>query len=144
MQVCTLLETDNHASTPPLIFYRPDALPAAQPTASKHWRHVATHVNNFTDQQYYDTELPSVDYGFTDLHGIWVHCQHSKFHRPRPLLPSSLFLPPLCPLSNPASSFLINQSIIYLLIKYKCFSHDNKRAGQTRLLSSYSCPRSKI
>ena len=36
MQVCTTLQTDNHASTPPLSFYRPDALPAAQPTASKH------------------------------------------------------------------------------------------------------------
>ena len=39
IQVCTSLQTDNHASTPPLqVFYRPDALPAAQPTASKHWR----------------------------------------------------------------------------------------------------------
>jgi len=36
MQVCTSLQTDNNASTPPLSFYRPDALPAAQPTASKH------------------------------------------------------------------------------------------------------------
>jgi len=36
MQVCTLLQTDNHASTPPLSFYRPDALPAAQPTASEY------------------------------------------------------------------------------------------------------------
>ena len=36
MQVCILLQRDNHASTPPLFFYRPDALPAAQPTASKH------------------------------------------------------------------------------------------------------------
>jgi len=36
MQVCTSLQADNHASTPPLCFYRPDALPAAQPTASKH------------------------------------------------------------------------------------------------------------
>jgi len=36
LQVCTSLQTDNHASTPPLSFYRPDALPAAQPTASKH------------------------------------------------------------------------------------------------------------
>ena len=36
MQVCTLLQTDNHASTPLLSFYRPDALPAAQPTASNH------------------------------------------------------------------------------------------------------------
>ena len=36
MQVCTSLQTDNHASTSPLsFFYRPDALPAAQPTASK-------------------------------------------------------------------------------------------------------------
>ena len=36
MQVCISLQTDNHASTPPLSFYRPDALPAAQPTVSKH------------------------------------------------------------------------------------------------------------
>ena len=39
MQVCTLLQIDNHARTPPLRFYRPGALPAAQPTASKHRRH---------------------------------------------------------------------------------------------------------
>jgi len=30
MQVYMLLQTDNHASTPPLSFFRPDALPAAQ------------------------------------------------------------------------------------------------------------------
>ena len=41
MQVCTSLQTDNHASTPPLCFYRPDALSAAQPTVSMHWRHNA-------------------------------------------------------------------------------------------------------
>jgi len=35
MQVCTSLQTDNHASTTK-VFYRLDALPAAQPTASKH------------------------------------------------------------------------------------------------------------
>jgi len=33
MQVCTSLQTDNHVSTPPLSFYRPDALPAT-PTNS--------------------------------------------------------------------------------------------------------------
>ena len=39
MQVCVSLQTDNHAITPQLkFFYRPDALPAAQPTASKHCR----------------------------------------------------------------------------------------------------------
>jgi len=41
MQVCTSLQTDNHASTSPLSFYRPDALPASQPTASKHWRQIS-------------------------------------------------------------------------------------------------------
>jgi len=46
MQVCISLQTDNHASTPPLkFFYRPDALPAAQPTASKHWRQVSHHYS---------------------------------------------------------------------------------------------------
>jgi len=32
------MQTANHASTSPPSFYRPDALPAAQPTGSKHWR----------------------------------------------------------------------------------------------------------
>jgi len=36
MQICTSLQTNNHASTPQLSFYRPDALPAAQPTVSMH------------------------------------------------------------------------------------------------------------
>ena len=31
-------QIDNHASISPLSFYRPDAFPATQPTASKHWR----------------------------------------------------------------------------------------------------------
>ena len=40
VQVCTSLQTDDHASTPPhhSLFYTPDALPAVQPTASKHRR----------------------------------------------------------------------------------------------------------
>jgi len=37
MQItCTLLRTDNHASTSSLSFYRLDALSAAQPAVSKH------------------------------------------------------------------------------------------------------------
>jgi len=35
MQVCTSLQTDNHASTTPLSFYRPDALPATQPNQQR-------------------------------------------------------------------------------------------------------------
>ena len=49
MQVCISLQTDNHASTPPLkFFYRPDARPAAQPTASKHCRPQANHANIYS------------------------------------------------------------------------------------------------
>jgi len=34
--ICTSLQTDNHTNTPSLKFYRPCALPDAQPTVSKH------------------------------------------------------------------------------------------------------------
>jgi len=33
--ICTALQTDNHASTSSLNFYRPDALPDTQPTTVK-------------------------------------------------------------------------------------------------------------
>jgi len=36
MQVCTWLQTDNHASTPPLSFLQAGCPSCAQPTASKH------------------------------------------------------------------------------------------------------------
>jgi len=36
--LCTSLQIGNHASNSALSFYRPDALPAAQPIASKHWK----------------------------------------------------------------------------------------------------------
>jgi len=35
MQVCTSLQADNHASTQPLSFYWPDALPSAQTNCVK-------------------------------------------------------------------------------------------------------------
>jgi len=34
--ICTSLQTDNHASTQSVNFYRPDAFPDAQPTMSNH------------------------------------------------------------------------------------------------------------
>jgi len=37
--ICTSLQTDNHANTSSRNFYMPDALPDAQQTASKQWRH---------------------------------------------------------------------------------------------------------
>jgi len=39
VQVFTSPQTGNHASTIPLSFIRPDALPVAQPTVSKQWRY---------------------------------------------------------------------------------------------------------
>jgi len=36
MQVRISLQTDNDTSTPPLSFYRPDALPTTQPISAKH------------------------------------------------------------------------------------------------------------
>jgi len=41
VQVCTSLQTDNHTNTTSLNCYRPDALPVAQPTASKNWRQIS-------------------------------------------------------------------------------------------------------
>ena len=35
MQICTSFQTDNHASTHHSVFYRPDALPAAQPNQQR-------------------------------------------------------------------------------------------------------------
>ena len=40
--ICTSLQTDNHTNTSSLNFYRPDALPDAQPTVSKYWRTMFT------------------------------------------------------------------------------------------------------
>jgi len=34
--ICTSLQTENHTNTSSLNFYRPDALPDAQPTVPKH------------------------------------------------------------------------------------------------------------
>jgi len=49
IQVCTSLQTDNHASTPPVIFLQDGCPFAAQPTASKHWRHIP--LNQFIHLQ---------------------------------------------------------------------------------------------
>ena len=56
MQVCTSLQTDNHASRQhptTQLFYRPDALPAAQPTASKHWRNKTTRTIELYETSHY-------------------------------------------------------------------------------------------
>jgi len=44
--ICISLPSNNHANTSPLSFYRQDARPVAQPTASKLWRHSATALSS--------------------------------------------------------------------------------------------------
>jgi len=56
--ICTSLQTDNHTNTSSLTFYRPDALPDAQPTVSKHWRH--THWRHITCNQTLSSEISGV------------------------------------------------------------------------------------
>ena len=46
--VCKFAPRSRQITTPAphrSVFYRPDALPAAQPTVSKHWRHVSVIIN---------------------------------------------------------------------------------------------------
>jgi len=63
MQMCTSPQKDNHASTPPLnFFYRLNALPATQPTASKHWRHFPSEAKTFSERG----TGPSPDSSFGD------------------------------------------------------------------------------
>ena len=40
--ICTSPQTDNHTNTSPLNFYRPYALPDAQPAVPKHWMQIST------------------------------------------------------------------------------------------------------
>ena len=73
MQVCTSLQTDNHASIQPLSFYRPDALPAAnqrQSTEGKthnHWFHPKCEISNSFHQNF-----P------LDISVTFSHCQSTK------------------------------------------------------------------
>jgi len=49
--ICKSASRSRQTTTPAphrSVFYRPDALPAAQPTVSKHWRQVHKHTNIYT------------------------------------------------------------------------------------------------
>ena len=60
--ICTSVQTDNHSYTPSLNFYRPDPLPDAQPTVSKHWRkkprEIKTVIRNRNRKSHGDCHLP--------------------------------------------------------------------------------------
>jgi len=52
MQVCTSLQTDNHASTPPQFFYRLDALPAPTNSIKALKADIKTEQNKTKHQAY--------------------------------------------------------------------------------------------
>ena len=55
--ICTSIHTANHTNTSSLNFYRPDALPGAQPTVSKHWRQTSQHNNGLYYNYHYYTNI---------------------------------------------------------------------------------------
>ena len=79
------LQTDNRTTPHNSVFYRPDALPAAQPTASKHWRQITWLIltsktvqkNTDTQTQYKSEKVDNLKYSKTKL--PWFSCllQHS-------------------------------------------------------------------
>ena len=69
--ICTSLQTDNNASTSPLRFYKPDALPAGRPTNSVKALKAYNNINNNKKNHY------------TDRHGAIFH----NLTRPHPIRP---------------------------------------------------------
>ena len=65
--ICTSLLTVDHTNTSSLNFYRPDAVPGAQPTASKHWRHCKL-LRIITVRSLHDSENDS------DNWQLWCCC----------------------------------------------------------------------
>ena len=77
--ICTLLQTDNHVSTSPLSFYRPDSLPATQPTASKHWR----------QWHFWTCKSKTVAWISDSFHRCGVQCKGCSFIKKLKLPPQS-------------------------------------------------------
>jgi len=67
--ICTPLHTESHASTPSLNFYGPDALPDAQPTVSKHWRHTGCTLTDANTAVTEDVECKIVSLWWNA--GLW-------------------------------------------------------------------------
>ena len=61
------------------VFYRPDALLAAQPTASKHWRHIYTCVINLIYRECRSWDLSSIRQSESELWWLWLTqvCRHT-------------------------------------------------------------------
>jgi len=55
--IFALLQTDNHSGIIPVNFYRPHALPGAQPTVSEHWRHSDLFVRKLLSKSHHTSNV---------------------------------------------------------------------------------------
>jgi len=85
MQICTLPQTDNHASTPPLSFYRLDALPATQPAASNKMQFIYIMFFNLHDLPNDNTTYTHTFNGlfFQVEQGLTSHQTHYRSYQGR-------------------------------------------------------------
>ena len=69
--------TSAHLHHPPNILYRPDALPAAQPTASKQWRQLVT-IKRYTNLRilHFNSTYPNLTDNLPELR-LKAHVQHA-------------------------------------------------------------------
>ena len=77
------LAPDKHARTPPLSFYRLDALPTTQPTATKHWRKLM-HTKNLTKSHHSCTTHLSTPASLTGRQRIWLQQLYCKYDAKQP------------------------------------------------------------
>jgi len=76
MQVCTSLQTDNHASTPPLSFNRPDALLAAQPTSCVKARKAQVEWKQYEYSSIFTVIVETQRRGKKIKTRMWVYSSH--------------------------------------------------------------------
>ena len=62
------------------VFYRPDALPAAQPTASKHWRHFCICICTFISRHIICRLAEWSNEVTSNVCHLWLLWSHSSVH----------------------------------------------------------------
>ena len=130
--ICTSLQTDNHTNTSSFNFYRPDTLPDASPTVSKHWRH--THpfngpLSGTTRVSQYQKGKTNLDFTEArDSEWQWHQLGHMQVCTSRQTgnhastLPLSFFTSRM-PLCRPTNSIKALKAVLVVLLeKMKCKS----------------------
>jgi len=81
--IFALLQTDNHSCIIPVDFYRPNALPGAQPTVSEHWRHSDLFVTKLLSKiSPYFKRVATLPCKIFDIFhsGLWPGFWHHSVH----------------------------------------------------------------